>query len=396
MTEAVTPTMALLEAPSKPKPPTAKLIEDVARKFGISPLRQFREMMRLCAGWRAMDFHEYYTNQVYRPELNLAEKMTYVGEKGSARLNRRLSPLQITGLRAFVRDKVMYGTLMATLGFPVPTVQAVFSKDRSYGKLRSLHDVEEIEAFLLNDAQYPLFVKPEEGSGSVGSALIVALDREQRALVLANGKSIDLRAFAIEVETRYEEGFLFQDAVQQHSMMSDVAGQAVGSIRVVTVFDGDTPSCLYALWKVPSPSAMSDNYWQPGSMLAELDKMSGQVLQCRRGSGPDQEIIERHPVSEAVFTELRIPHWDEVLRMAAEAHRVLPKFGVIGWDIAITPEGPLIIECNANPHHMLYQLATGKGIHNPDFAEVFDRVAARADAYWQVCKRKIKAERKRS
>jgi len=93
---------------------------------------------------------------------------------------------------------------------------------------------------------------------------------------------------------------------------------------------------------------------------------------------------------------LRIPHWDEVLRMTAEAHRVLPKFGVIGWDIAITPEGPLIIECNANPHHMLYQLATGKGIHNPDFAEVFDRVAARADGYWQECKRKIKAERKRS
>jgi len=394
MTEAVT-SVALLEAPSKPKPPTAKLIEDVARKFGISPLRQFRELMRLCAGWRAMDFHEYYSNQVYRPELSLAEKMTYVGEKGSARLNRRLSPLPITVLRPFVRDKVMYGAVMESFGFPVPGLQAVFSKDRSYGNLRSLRSVEDIETFLMTEASYPLFVKPEEGSGSIGSALIAGLDRGARALILSNGKTIDLRAFASEVDATYEDGFLFQDAVQQHSMMSDVAGQAVGSIRVVTVYDGATPSCLYALWKVPSPEAMSDNYWQPGSMLAELDKTSGKVLQCRRGSGPDQEVIDRHPVSDAVFTEVQIPHWDEVLRMTGAAHEVLPKFGVIGWDIAITPEGPLIIECNGNPHHMLYQLATGTGIHNPDFAPVFDRVAERSRTYLGALKRKMRAARSR-
>ena len=48
---------------------------------------------------------------------------------------------------------------------------------------------------------------------------------------------------------------------------------------------------------------------------------------------------------------------------------------MIGWDVAISPEGPVIIECNDNPFHTLYQLSHGRGVLNPDFAPVFDRVA---------------------
>ena len=43
--------------------------------------------------------------------------------------------------------------------------------------------------------------------------------------------------------------------------------------------------------------------------------------------------------------------------------------------VAITPEGPAIIELNDNPFHTLYQLSHGRGVLNPDFAPVFDRVA---------------------
>ena len=46
----------------------------------------------------------------------------------------------------------------------------------------------------------------------------------------------------------------------------------------------------------------------------------------------------------------------------------------------MTPDGPAIIECNDNPFHMLYQLAYGRGIRNPEFTPVFERVAARSKA----------------
>lgn len=393
MTDA-TSNGALLAAPPRPEPPATQMIVDVARQFGVSPLRQFGEMMRLGAGRKNIDFNEYYSNQVYRVDLSFSDKKSFVGKKGSFRLNLRLSPYQVTGLRPFVRDKVLYAAVMNQFGFAVPQMQAVFAEDRHYGTLAVLKTAEDIETFMLEDAEYPLFVKPEEGSGSVGSALISEIDSDSRELLLSNGKRVDLRAFANEVVRDYGEGFLFQDAVRQHRLLTEVAGQAVGSIRVVTVNDGSGPTCLYALWKIPSPRAMSDNYWQPGSMLAEIDKSSGRVLQCRRGSGPDQEMLDRHPVSGVVFSGMQIPHWDAVLRLASDAHAMMPKFGVIGWDIAITEDSPVIIESNANPHHMLYQLSTGRGILSAEFKPVFDRVAERAAAHIQVWKAHRRAERK--
>ena len=305
---------------------------------------------------------------------------------GSWRLNKRLSPLGLTSLRPFVADKVFYGAMIDKLGFPTPKIQAIASHNRSYGNLPALREVDQVERFLLQDARYPLFVKPEQGSGSVGSALIVDLDESSREIVLSNGTRIDLRAFAREALEDYAEGFLFQDAVIQHSDLSEVAGRAVGTIRVVTVMAEDRPQVLYTLWKVPSPKAMSDNYWQEGSMIAEIDAASGIIRQCRRGAGPTQETIDTHPVSGKTFPGMQIPHWGEVLRLTKEAHGLMPQFGVFGWDIGITQDGPVIIECNANPHQMLYQLATGRGILNADFAPILKKVEERANGLRQKAK----------
>ena len=388
MSETTAP-RALLAAPAKPAPPASELIVDVAKKYGVSPFAQFGQMIRLWAGQNRLHFHEYYGNGVYRKDLPLEEKRTFVGEKGSFRLNNRLSPIVVTKMRPFVRDKVFYGAMLENLGFPTPHIQAVASHARGYGKIPTLRKVEEIEDFLLKTARYPLFVKPEKGSGSVGSALIIEVDAATREIVLFNGSRIDLRAFATEALQDYAEGFLFQDAVIQHSDLSAVAGRAIGTIRVLTVIANDAPEVLYTLWKVPSPKAMSDNYWQEGSMIAEIDKASGIILQCRRGAGPSQETIETHPVSGKTFPGMQIPHWDEVLQLTRQAHGLMPEFGVFGWDIAITRDGPLIIECNANPHHMLYQLATGRGILNKDFAPILRKVEERS----QTLRDALKAEK---
>jgi hypothetical protein len=39
------------------------------------------------------------------------------------------------------------------------------------------------------------------------------------------------------------------------------------------------------IWKLGSAKAMSDNFWQHGSLIAHFDPVSGQVLKCRLGSG---------------------------------------------------------------------------------------------------------------
>lgn len=58
-------------------------------------------------------------------------------------------------------------------------------------------------------------------------------------------------------------------------------------------------------------------------------------------------------------------------------HGAAPVNGVLGWDIALTPKGGVLIECNENSGDMLYQLAEDRGILNPAFRAIFAEVEAR-------------------
>ena len=87
-------------------------------------------------------------------------------------------------------------------------------------------------------------------------------------------------------------------------------------------------------------------------------------------------MIDAHPVSGKVFAGTQLPDWAEACEMAREAHALFPEFGVIGWDVAFTENGPLLIECNDNPFHSLYQMAYRRGIWNDDFRPVLERTIA--------------------
>ncbi|MEP5153786.1 sugar-transfer associated ATP-grasp domain-containing protein [Planktotalea sp.] len=370
------PQKALLAAPEKAPAPVSKMIVDVARETGVSPIKQMREMFKLQRK-AGISFGEYYAAQHYRTDITSEEKLQFVGEMGSYKLNLRLSPAKLGDKRSFIRDKVLYTTMLRGMDMPTTETQAVAHTERGFGAINTLRTAADVSRFLKSEARYPVFAKPLEGSKSVGSALLVGIDADKGMIEMGNGKSFDIDAFAHEVIADYPEGFTFQSAVQQHKDITELAGQAVGTMRVVTIIEDDAPRVLYAVWKVPSPKAMSDNFWQSGSMLGAVDAETGQVSHAISGAGLSREVLEQHPVSGKSFAGFQVPHWDQVKEVARQGHSMFPEFGVFGWDIAITDEGPVIIECNANPFHTLYQLAHDRGINNADFAPIFDKVEAR-------------------
>ncbi|MBL3701567.1 hypothetical protein GI582_02545 [Sulfitobacter sp. BDSS02] len=365
---------ALLAVPERPPSPPAAMMVEVARKYGVSPLRQMRESFGLAMGKQRFHLHEYYTAGLYDPEISAEEKRQYVGLRASYKLNTRLGAKGLVTMRSFAADKVLFTSLIRQLGFGTTQTQAVVSAVSRFGSIPTLETVEQLRSFLTEKAQYPLFGKPQSFSGSYGSALLLGVEGEM--LLLGNGKRVALDGFCKEIIDQYGSGYLLQSALVQHPEMVAVTGKAVGSLRVVTVRDSNRPQVLYSAWKIPAPDAMSDNFWQSGSMIAPVDAMTGKVGQARIGTGLDARDIDDHPVSGAKITGKQLPMWDRVREMVCEAHAVVPEFGIVGWDVAIGPDGPMIIEHNANPFHTLYQLSHCRGINNPDFMPIFDRVSA--------------------
>ena len=369
------PKGALLDGPEAAKSAQAPVIVQVAKTHGVSPLRQLRESWAMRGGAQKLGSNEYYSLGLFDPAMPRAAKRAFVGQKGINALNARMNPPAAVPTRAFVGNKLLYTQLLAQLGIGTAETQALVSTHRNAGQMRVLRDADALAAFLQNDARYPLFGKPHHGSLSEGSVRLTGC--ESGTLHIANGDSQPAADFAAEVMARYPGGFILQTALDPHPDMAAIAGPAIGCIRVVTVNDGTGPAPAYAVWKLPAPRAMSDNFWQAGSLLAHLDLSTGSVTRCVIGTGLDQQEAATHPVSGAPIVGATMPHWDDTLRIACDAHAVFPEFGICGFDIAVTEDGPKVLECNDNPSHNLYQIGAGQGLLSPDLAPVWDRVTER-------------------
>ncbi len=385
------PKGALLNGPAKAKKAEAPLIAQVAKTYGISPFRQMREIFSMRGGVQKISGPEYYSLRLFDPAKRAEDKRAFLGQAGVNAINVAMNPPVAVPTRAFVGNKLLYTQLLTQLGIPTARTQALVSGFRDAGQLPTLRDAAAVSTFLRNTATYPLFGKPHHGSLSEGSVRIEARDGD--ILRLGNGTTQAIDAFAAEVMDRYPGGFLFQTALDPDPQMASIAGPAIGCVRVVTVNDGSGPKPAYAVWKMPAPSAMSDNFWQAGSLLAHLDLASGEVLTCVRGTGLKSEALSDHPVSGQRVVGTALPHWAETLKIARDAHAVFPEFGVCGFDIAVTAEGPKVLECNDNPSHMLYQIAAGRGLVNPDLAPIWQAVSARQTN--QVARLSAGAKKKR-
>ena len=373
---------SLLAGPPKKKTPDAPKLVRVARDHGVNPFTQFGQILSLQMKRAGLHASEYYDFELYHPRYDAVARAQFLGALGSRRLNLRLSPRALHKHFDLMDDKALFSVLLAGLGLQTTQTQAVVDVSRTFGRLPVLRDVASIRRFLTQEARYPLFAKPAFGSLSVGSALIEEVTPDGETLRLGNGRTVPLQAFAQEIlKFHGQSGFLFQSAVRQHPALTAIAGPALGTIRVVTVTEeAGQPRVLYVLWKIPSPDAMSDNFWQGGSMLANVDLETGEVLACRQGTGLETTQVENHPVSGKPIVGTRLPFWSEVKALAEQAHAVFPNAGVMGWDVGLSEDGPVIVEGNNGPHHTLYQLATGEGILNARFAPVFDKIAARKAA----------------
>lgn len=133
-----------------------------------------------------------------------------------------------------------------------------------------------------------------------------------------------------------------EEFVTQHPEINKIYPNAVNTIRVMSFLDNGEGKVLNAVMKFAINSNV-DNYYQ-GSLAVGVDVETG-VL-CTDGVDYAGNIYEEHPLSNIRLRGFRIPHWDKLVETIREAAKVHPEQPYIGWDVAITPDGPEIIEGN--------------------------------------------------
>ena len=153
--------------------------------------------------------------------------------------------------------------------------------------------------------------------------------------------------------------YLFQEAVDQHPEMNRLHPNCLNTLRIVTgtMRDGSR-FVLSAIVRVGRGDKPIDNA-HAGGLIVGVDRDTGRLRpQAQTLFEFGGESYARHPESGVVFGGFEIPYFAEAADLAQRALGRLPLL-YAGWDVGITPEGPVLIEGNEKPYLLMMEVANG-------------------------------------
>lgn len=177
-----------------------------------------------------------------------------------------------------------------------------------------------------------VFAKPARGLGGVG---IERLTREQAAG---------------QYDRLVREGkVVIEEEAQQHSELSAINANSVNTLRVCTcINERGEVTVIYMVLRVGRQGSFIDNL-SAGGLYTRLSDDGRITHPCYSAKERYGAVYTHHPDTNLPFVGIQIPMIDEVKELVTRAALKNPGARYVGWDVAITPDGPIIIEGNDRP-----------------------------------------------
>jgi hypothetical protein len=165
---------------------------------------------------------------------------------------------------------------------------------------------------------------------------------------------------------------ILQPRLVNHEALRPLSPRALSTIRVMTTRrPGETPRFLAGLLRMGTGNATADNFAQ-GGIASVADRDTGTLGEARRVDKQHRTYVyQTHPDTGARIVGFQVPRWQESVRLALEAHQRLGNIPVVGWDVAVLPDGPVLLEGNWNPCVKLLQVVTQTPLLATEFAGAY-------------------------
>jgi hypothetical protein len=163
--------------------------------------------------------------------------------------------------------------------------------------------------------------------------------------------------------------FVLEELIAPHDYAKAIFPGAVNTIRVmIGQRPGREPILIGAAHRFGTErSAPTDNF-KAGGIVSLVDLATGRLSEAVADlGGPRRATLSHHPATNARIAGVTVPDWPSVLSLAMTATNALPGLRYVGWDIAITPSGPVMVEGNA-------------GLANPNLVQFHEPILLRPEA----------------
>lgn len=352
----------------------SQVIIKAARERGVSPAVIGLEIVKATFGRQRMGPQDYFKFGLFRPGLSREERAQFVSDAEISRLNAALRPDDTRSVAGIINSKIMTELLLRGAGLPCTSTLAVARSRKLRLPFPTLVGADAIEEFLRAPGTLPVFGKPDVSSLGVGAASFLKLQGD--SLLLGDGTSVPLRRMCEEIARDYPDGYLFQRVLVPHPELAKLLGPVVGTLRVLSLNLEQGPEPLFVMLKMPGPGAMVDGALSGSNGAALVDPATGQILRAQLLGQPIGQDLTHNHVTNAALQGSVLPDFHRAIELALDAHNLVPQLGVLGSDVILSDQGPLINEVNLNPLASLVQSARGKGLFDEAFKAKYRRALA--------------------
>lgn len=321
----------------------------VSRDFRVSRSRQLVDLVRARVQY-GLDPIAYYRFHLYRPE-RWRHAGRYVQTAETGRVLRWLVARTPGYVRIF-GDKRWFERWCADHGFP--TVRTVLEIDggrvvRSAAGDGSLPPVD-------------LFSKPSNSQGGDGTGRWAY--RPDGCYAGADGRVFEaaaLIAHLARVSSAERRPIIVQRALNNAAADSALTPGGLCTARITTFrLPGGPAEILSGIYRMPAERDIAADNFAAGGLAAPIDPRTGRLGPAVRKSITKLRAPTAiHPVTGGRIEGHQLAHWAEAVSLTLRAHDAIDCKGVpvIGWDVAITDEGPVLIEGNNIPCSTIAQMA---------------------------------------
>lgn len=144
--------------------------------------------------------------------------------------------------------------------------------------------------------------------------------------------------------------YLLEDAIKQSKEVDKINPNAVNTFRIITLYKDGKAHILANSFRISLDDNPAIQCWDA---YMRLDEDGRPLCKFIDDAG---KIFDTHPLTGFDFNSIKkIPYVKESYEMVKEAALLIPEIRYIGWDVAITDEGPVVIEGNEYPSYGLIQ-----------------------------------------
>lgn len=187
-------------------------------------------------------------------------------------------------------------------------------------------------------------IKPVEGTHGVGVCLIRSMEYLADDCVMRryDGDVVKLS------EVLSTEAMIFEEIVKQTRQFGDFNPSSVNTVRIVSTLYPDGEVRFASFWlRIGRSGRCVDNAGDGGNINASIDLNDGTIYNSIQFNGwRNIKNIDSHPDTGVQLAGIKVDHWNRIKNEIVKFQQSMPILKAIGWDVAITDMGPVILEIN--------------------------------------------------